>query len=141
MREPRDRHDIGSAARHSDERVVKVIARRRQNNQRKRNEPVREPYGPLPHVDWHHMQPRSLMALSWSSEYLRAGPGVCVLMPLSIHYMNRAGQARIERMHCAQDLQGRFGSAIGVFNNAASYAPRWPLASRGPAFQVLGTTA
>ena len=35
---------------------------------------------------------------------------------------------------------GCSGLTIGVFSSAASYAPIWPWASRGPAFQVVGTT-
>jgi hypothetical protein len=55
--------------------------------------------------------------------------------------MHRTGDAGIEAVDGAQDLDGLFGIVQAVALERRLVGPSWPSASRGPAFQVLGTTA
>ena len=59
-----------------------------------------------------------------------------------VHDMNGAGDTRIEAVDRALDLQRLLGIVEGVtIHERRLIGPRLALGSRGPAFQVDGTTA
>ena len=63
------------------------------------------------------------------------------LLAVRIDDVDGAGEAGIEAVDRAQDLERLFRIVQLWPLSAASYGPSVPAASRGPAFQVVGTTA
>ena len=61
--------------------------------------------------------------------------------PLRVDHMHRAGDAGIERMNRAQDFERTIRIGDRRIQQRRFIGAALPGASRGPAFQVVGTTA